>query len=319
MRCLFVGTPEVAVPALDCLFESDHEVVGVLTRLDSRVGRGRKLSSSPVAKRAEELGLPVIKADSLRDPELLSQLEDLQADVAAVVAYGALVPEKALSIFRFGWLNLHFSLLPRWRGAAPVQRSIAAGDTKTGACVFEIEKGLDTGPVYASLEYNLDDEKTTGVVLNDLSRAGGPLIVEVLTSLENGTAIASPQSATGITLAPKITTADCLIDFSLPASKVVRQINSVSPLPGAFTFHADKRLKVAGARLNGSLPEGVASLAPGQVLLTKRSLLVGCGSGAVELLRVAPASKGWMEATAWARGARLSPDTVLDSAVEREN
>lgn len=295
-----MGTPDVALPVLDAVVES-HDVVGVLTRSDARVGRGRKLRPSDVAQRAEQLGLPVVKADRLRDDAVLQQLADLRPDVAVVVAYGALIPQRALDMFPHGWLNLHFSLLPRWRGAAPVQRAIAAGDSETGVSVFQIEAGLDTGDVFAMRSFSLPLGATAGQVLGDLAQRGAGVILEVLSAIEDGSAVAVPQSCEGVTLAPKLAAEDVLVDFSQPREVVLRRVAAVSPAPGARSSWRGSTFKVGPLKLADSGQQ----LEPGELLASKREVLVGCGDGALMLGQVAPAGKSWMDAAAWARGAHL--------------
>ncbi|OKL47693.1 methionyl-tRNA formyltransferase [Boudabousia liubingyangii] len=315
MRVLFVGTPDVAVAPLRALLESEHQVVGVLTRTDARAGRGRKLVSSPVAQVAEEAGLPVIKADSLKQPEVLAQILDLGPQVAIVVAYGALIPLKALEALPMGWLNLHFSALPRWRGAAPVQRAIQAGDEEIGLSVFMLDEGLDTGPLYARRKYPLDPDATTGQVLSELSETGARVILNVLEQIKDGSVMPMRQKEAGMTLAPKLDSSDTGISFEVPAVTVKRRINAVTPAPGAWTLRHQpdsepQRLKLEPVMV---LDEAAPSdLLPGSLVVSKRSVSVVCADNTmVELSRVAPAGKGWMNAADWARGAHLGEQDRL--------
>ncbi|MDO5496227.1 MAG: methionyl-tRNA formyltransferase, partial [bacterium] len=241
MRVLFAGTPAPAIPSLEALAASGHEVVGVLTRPDARKGRGRTLHPSEVAVAARELGLPVFTPRTLRDPEAQDLVRSLGAEAAAVVAYGQLVPRALLDLFP--WVNLHFSLLPRWRGAAPVQRAIAAGDAVTGACAFLLEEGLDTGPVLGRIERSIGPEETSGDVLADLATTGAPVLVDALDALAHGTTSPQPQPEEGVTLAPKVTVEEARVDWAAPTREVVNTIRAFTPAPGAWTLQAD------GARL----------------------------------------------------------------------
>lgn len=311
MRVLFAGTPEVALPSLQALFDSDHEVVGVLTRPDGRVGRGRSLRPSPVAVAAEQAGVPVLKPASLRDPGVRRQLCDLRADAAPVVAYGALVPPGLLTVPAHGWVNLHFSLLPAWRGAAPVQRAIMAGDDVTGATTFRLTEGLDTGPTFGRLTEALRPADTAGDVLGRLSHAGAQLLLATLDALETGTAQPQAQARDGVSHAPKLGVDDAHIDWSRPAYGVDRQIRGCTPEPGAFTRFGDRRVGVLAAELDprdASVPPvgSAGTLRPGELLVSKRDVIVGTGLGALRLLHVRPEGKNAMGAADWARGARAT-------------
>ena len=235
MRLLFAGTPDVAVPSLDALLASDHDVVAVLTRPDARAGRGRSTAPSPVARRAEEAGVEIIKAARLGDPGVTERLGDLAPDCAPVVAYGALVPPTALGVPRLGWVNLHFSLLPAWRGAAPVQHAIAHGDQVTGATVFTLEEGLDTGPVLGVMTEEVRPRDTSGDLLARLATAGAGLLVATLDGLERGDLAAVAQPADGVSYAPKLTPEDARVDWSTPAFAVDRLVRACTPAPGAWT------------------------------------------------------------------------------------
>lgn len=308
MRVLFAGTPEVALPVLHALLDSpEHEVVGVLTRADARKGRGRTLRPSPVAAVAREAGLDVRTPSTLRDPETQDWVRSLDADVAVVVAYGRLVPPELLDVPEHRWLNLHFSLLPRWRGAAPVQRAVIAGDDVTGACVFELEAGLDTGPVLARLEEPIRAKDTSGDLLDRLAQAGGPLVLDVLSRIERGSATAQAQPEEGVTLAPVLATADGEVGWTAPTAVIDRLVRGVTPAPGARTVYGESRF-----RLGPVTPvDGVTDLAPGEIRASKHEVLVGTGDGAVRLGEVAPAGKSWMPADAWARGAHPEPGARL--------
>lgn len=308
MRVLFAGTPEVALPVLQALMDSpEHEVVGVLTRADARQGRGRTLHASPVAAVARAAGLDVRTPATLKDAETQEWVRSLGADVAVVVAYGRLVPPSLLDVPTHGWLNLHFSLLPAWRGAAPVQRAVIAGDDVTGACIFRLEEGLDTGPVYGRLTETIRPTDTSGDLLGRLAEAGAPLVLRVLEAVAVGAVVPEPQDDGAATLAPMLATEDGLVRWSDPAIAVDRRVRGVTPAPGAFTSYEGARLRLGPVTL---VPE-VVDLAPGEVRTRKHEVLVGTGSCAVRLGEVAPAGKKWMPADAWARGAHPAAGTVL--------
>ena len=296
MRVLFAGTPAVAVPSLDALVKAGFNVVAVLTRPDAPVGRKRVLTPSPVAQRAAELGIDVIRAARV-DAEAIAAVSAVQPDVAAIVAYGGLVPPAALGIPRHGWVNLHFSLLPAWRGAAPVQRSVMAGDDVTGAVTFQLEEGLDTGPVFGTLTEAVRLQDTAGDLLERLSRSGAVLLAQTLSAIEAGKASPQPQAG-DVSLAPKLTLEDGHINWSHPALAINRQSRGVTPEPGAWTLLDGQRVKLEPVRLR---PD-IAGLAPGSVALQGKTVVVGTGSHAVELTRVQPAGKKMMAAADWARG-----------------
>ena len=300
MRLLFAGTPATALPALDALLASRHEVVAVLTRPDAPAGRGRRLTPSPVAERADGAGIEVLKASRLRDPELLDTLRRIAPDAAPVVAYGALVPPDALTIPRLGWVNLHFSLLPAWRGAAPVQHALLHGDDVTGATTFLLEEGLDTGPVLGVLTESVRADDTSGALLDRLAHAGAGLLVATLDGLEDGALVAQPQPAEGVSLAPKLTRDDSRVDWTVPAFHVDRQVRACTPAPGAWTTWGDDRVGLGPV----TVVDG-DGLAPGTVRVGRADVLVGCGDGRAVLLgEVRPPGKRPMAADAWARGVR---------------
>jgi methionyl-tRNA formyltransferase len=297
---MFAGTPQPAVPSLEALLHSGHDVVAVLTRPDAPSGRGRKVSRSPVAERADAAGIPVFQPRSPREPEFLAQLADLAVDCAPVVAYGALVPPAALDLPRHGWVNLHFSLLPAWRGAAPVQHAIMAGDEVTGASTFRLEAGLDTGPVFGVVTEPIGPRDTAGDLLGRLAVSGAALLVATLDGIAAGSLVAEPQPTDGISLAPRIETADARVDWSLPAHVVDRRVRGVTPTPGAWTTWRGDRL-----RLGPVEPVATDRLAPGELSAAGADgVLVGTGRGAVRLGQVQPAGKRMLPAADWARGAR---------------
>ncbi|MFJ5219113.1 methionyl-tRNA formyltransferase [Streptomyces sp. NPDC088354] len=302
MRLVFAGTPEVAVPALDALIASGrHEVVAVVTRPDAVAGRGRKLVASPVAQRAEEAGIEVLKPTRPRDEDFLARLREIAPDCCPVVAYGALLPRVALDVPAHGWVNLHFSLLPAWRGAAPVQHAVMAGDEVTGASTFLIEEGLDSGPVYGVVTEDVRPRDTSGDLLTRLAHSGARLLAATMDGIEDGSLVARPQPAEGITTASKITVEDARIDWKAPALRVDRLVRGCTPAPGAWTLFGGERLKIGPVTL---LPEH-DGLAPGELEVTKRAVLVGTGSHAVELGEVRPQGKKPMAAADWARGVRV--------------
>ncbi|MEI6375156.1 MAG: methionyl-tRNA formyltransferase [Actinomycetes bacterium] len=308
MRLLFAGTPKVAVATLDALLESGHEVVAVLTRPDALAGRGRRLVASAVAQRATELGLRLMQPDRPTDPDFLADLAILGVDVAPIVAYGGLIPPAALALPRNGWINLHFSLLPAWRGAAPVQRAIMAGDDITGASTFILEEGLDTGPVLGVVTETIRPTDTSGDVLARLALSGAELMVRTLDAIEEGVAVPSPQPNDGISLAPRITTDEVRIDWTRPALAIDRLVRGATPEPGAWTTLRGQRLGVGPVKL---LVDDT-SLVAGQLAVDRAGIRVGTGSHAVLLGEVKPAGKRWMPASDWARGARLSESEVVE-------
>ncbi|MCL3862815.1 methionyl-tRNA formyltransferase [Actinotalea sp. K2] len=302
MRLLFAGTPEVALPALDALIDSPHEVVAVLTRPDAPAGRGRRLTASPVKERALAAGIEVLSPASARDPELAARIAALEIDCAPVVAYGAMLPPTLLDLPVHGWVNLHFSLLPAWRGAAPVQHAVLAGDEVTGATTFRIEEGLDTGPVFGTLTETVRRRDTAGDLLDRLSRAGAGLLLATLDGLADSSLVAVPQPSDGASHAPRLTTQDGQVRWGHPALAVDRRVRACTPAPGAWTTAPDgARLKLGPVRL---LDDDVPALAPGELLVARTQVLVGTGTDPVALGEVAPAGRRMMPAADWARGAR---------------
>ncbi|MGC4869666.1 methionyl-tRNA formyltransferase [Micromonospora sp. DT53] len=301
MRVIFAGTPAVAVPALAAVAASRHEVVAVVTRPDAPAGRGRGLSRSPVGAWADEHGVEVLTPARPRDPEFLDRLRELAPDCVPVVAYGALVPPAALEIPRYGWINLHFSLLPAWRGAAPVQHAVLHGDELTGASVFQLEEGLDTGPVYGTLTDEIRAADTSGDLLGRLADSGAGLLVAVLDAIADGTARAEPQPADGVSLAPKLTVDDARVRWGDPAFAVDRRIRACTPAPGGWTTFRDERVKLGPVV---PVPDG-PELKPGELLVEKSRVLVGTATVPVRLGEVRAAGKRAMGATDWARGVRV--------------
>ncbi|RPF21605.1 methionyl-tRNA formyltransferase [Myceligenerans xiligouense] len=318
MRLLFAGTPEPAVASLEALIASRHEVVAVLTRADAPAGRGRKLTPSPVRVRAEEAGIPVLTGRP-RGEEFLGTLRELDVDAAPVVAYGHLLRPDVLAVPRLGWVNLHFSVLPAWRGAAPVQHAVIAGDEVTGATTFLLDEGMDTGPVLGTTTEAIRPTDTSGDLLGRLAVSGAELLVRTLDALEDGTLSARPQSADGASVAPKLTTADAEIRWDVPAVAVDRRIRGCTPAPGAWTTlpDGDPGGAGSGARLGlgpvTPVPD-VTDLAPGQVRAEKKRVLAGTATHAVALGEVTPPGRKPMPAPDWARGAgrtRIDAGLVL--------
>jgi methionyl-tRNA formyltransferase len=302
VRIAFAGTPHPAVPTLRALLDSPrHEVVAAVTRPPAPAGRGRRTVASPVASLAAEAGIPVLAPAKAGDPEFLARLADLEVDACAVVAYGALLPKAALAVPKAGWINLHFSLLPAWRGAAPVQHALLHGDEVTGASTFLIEEGLDTGPVYGVVTETIRPDDTAGDLLERLSASGAGLMVATMDGIADGSLVAVPQSPDGVSLAPKITVADARVDWSAPGRHVERLVRACTPNPGAWTTFREERIKLGPLRLKGS-----NELAPGQLEAGRAAVAVGTGSLDVELGLVQPPGKRPMPAADWARGARIA-------------
>ena len=306
MRVVFAGTPEVALPALEAVATSSHELVGVVTRPDAPAGRGRRLLPSPVAQRAEELGVPVLKPEHPRDPDFQAALRALAPDCCPVVAYGALLPQSALDIPPHGWVNLHFSCLPAWRGAAPVQHALWAGDEVTGATTFRIVKAMDAGPTFGVMTERVRPDDTAGDLLARLAEGGAGLLVATLDGIEDGTLEAREQPEDGVSMAPKITVEDAQVAWTEPAAAVDRRIRACTPAPGAWTTYAGERLKLGPVGL-----EPDTTLAPGTLEVRKNAVLVGTGTHAVRLGEVKAFGKKQMPAADWARGTRVESGAVL--------
>ncbi|WP_062466407.1 methionyl-tRNA formyltransferase [Demequina maris] len=311
MRLIFAGTPEIAVPTLAALEGAGHEIVAVLTQPDARGKRGRTLHPSPVKAYALERGLDVWTPEKASAPEVVSRIEELEVDAAAVVAYGQILRPALLAAVRLAWVNLHFSVLPTWRGAAPVQRAIMAGDDVTGASTFVIEKGLDTGPVIGTLTERIRATDTAGDLLERLAQLGAPLMVQSLEALDSGIARPAPQSEDDISYAHKLTREDAYVRWDLAAHVVDRRIRGCTPAPGAWTTLPDGSV----AKLGPVSPRVQrAGTAPGQVRFEEGEVLVGTGTEPVALGWIAPAGKKPMDAAAWWRGARLGESAQLGEA-----
>jgi len=319
VRVLFAGSPEVALPALDALLTGPHEVAGVLTRPDAPAGRGRGMRPSAVGAAAADAGLPVLKPARLSDPEALAALAELAPDCAAVVAYGALLRQSALDAVPRGWVNLHFSLLPRWRGAAPVQHALFAGDATTGVTTFRIVRELDAGPVFASVPTDVGPHETAGELLARLAGTGAEVLGATLDAVASG-AEPTAQPADGITVAPKVTVADAALDWTADAAGVDRRVRGCTPEPGAWTTFRGQRVKLGPVR-PVDVPPGAGGVAAGEpvpgelvVRTAPARVEVGTGRGSVVLSTVQPAGRPATDAAAWARGARLVPGDRFGNA-----
>jgi methionyl-tRNA formyltransferase len=311
MRLVFAGTPQAAVPALDALLKSRHEVAAVLTRPDAPAGRGLHRGPSPVAQRAAEAGVEVLKPARPRDPDFTDRLRQIAPDVVPITAYGALIPQPVLDIPAQGWVNLHFSLLPAWRGAAPVQHAILHGDDITGATTFRLVKELDAGPVFGVVTEPIHPRDTAGDLLGRLAVSGADLLVATLDGIESGQLEARPQPAEGVSLAPKITAGDARVRWDQPAIAVDRQLRACTPGPGAWTMLGEARLKLWPVDPAPQEAPAAGPLAPGEVRILRSAVLVGTGTTPVGLGDVQPPGKRRMGAADWARGLRQDA-TVLD-------
>lgn len=327
MRLVFAGTPDVAVPSLEALSGSSHDVIAVVTRPDAPAGRGRSLVASPVKDRALALGLEVLTPDRPGDPQFQHRLRELAPGACPIVAYGALIPVSTLEIPAHGWINLHFSLLPAWRGAAPVQHAIMAGDEVTGATTFLVEQGLDTGPTYGLMTEAIKPDDTSGELLRRLAEGGAGLLVATLDALEAGELHGVAQPREGVSIAPKISVQDARIRWRSPALAVDRLVRGCTPAPGAWTVFRGARVKIHPVTLatdsasdergdapgpSGASPDARAAepeapeiLVSGEIAATKRAVRVGTASGAVLLGLVQPQGKRAMDAADWARGVRV--------------
>jgi methionyl-tRNA formyltransferase len=302
MRLVFAGTPEPALPSLQRFIDSpNHEVVAVLTRPDAASGRRAKPSPSPVARLALEQGIPVLRPPRPNSDEFIAELTELAPEACAVVAYGALLSDRLLAVPDYGWVNLHFSLLPAWRGAAPVQAAIAAGDTVTGATTFQIEPALDSGPVYGVVTETIRPTDTAGDLLERLSISGAVLLETTVDGIAGGSLTPVPQPADGVTVAPKITVEAARVRWDLPAHVVDRRIRAVTPNPGAWTMIGDLRVKIGPVTVD----DASNNLAPGAIRAGRDGVRVGTGSQPVLLGLIQPPGKRLMNAADWARGARL--------------
>lgn len=305
MRLVFAGTPAVAVTSLDALLKSRHEVVAVITRPDAPAGRGRRMAASAVAQRAEEAGLEVLKPARPRDPDFLTRLRQIAPACCPVTSYGALIPQQALDIPEHGWVNLHFSLLPAWRGAAPVQHAILHGDDVTGATTFRLVPELDAGPVFGMVTERIQPSDTAGDLLDRLAASGAELLVATMDGIESGTLEARPQPPDGVSLAPKISPEDARVRWTDPALAVSRLVRACTPAPGAWTELNGVRIKLWPFAVTAGA--GLATVGPGEVRIMGGQVLVGTGTQPVQLGDVQPDGKRRMPAADWLRGLRLDP------------
>lgn len=312
MRIAFFGTPDVAVPALQALIGAeDVEIVAVITNPDRPRGRSRRLIAPPVKSAALEAGLEVLQPDRPRD--VVDTLQAMHLDAAAVVAYGALMPAEVLAAGGRGMVNLHFSLLPRWRGAAPVQHALRAGDARTGVTTFVLDEGMDTGPILAQHEVAVDPEEGAGTLLDRLAVLGAPILVDSLRALVAGSE-PRPQPTDGVTLAPKISPSDVAIDFTADARRIVNLVRSADPAPGAHTRFRGKRLKIYQARALDptTAAKDIAAAAPGTIVTADPDGVdVRCGDGVVRLEALQPEGKARMDTAAFVNGYRPEPGERL--------
>ena len=302
MRIVFAGTPTPALPSLQRLIDSpQHDVVAVLTRPDAASGRRGKPAPCPVALLALDAGIPVLRPEKPNSPEFVAELAGIAPDCCAVVAYGALLSAEMLRVPAHGWVNLHFSLLPAWRGAAPVQAAIAAGDSVTGATTFRIQPALDSGPVYGVVTETIGARDTAGELLGRLALSGGALLEATLDGIADGSLMPVPQSADGVSVAPKVSVDEARIRWELPAHVIERRIRAMTPSPGAWTMIGDMRIKIGPV----SVEESGDALDPGVIVGERSRVLIGTGSVPVQLGQIQPPGKKAMAAADWARGARL--------------
>ena len=302
MRIVFAGTPTPALPSLQRLIGSPHhDVVAVLTRPDAAAGRRGKPAPSPVAQLALDAGIPVLRPEQPNSPEFIAELTGIAPDCCAVVAYGALLSAQMLAVPPHGWVNLHFSLLPAWRGAAPVQAAIAAGDSVTGATTFKIEPALDSGPVYGIVTETIRAHDTAGELLDRLALSGGELLEATLDGIADGSLTPVPQAADGVSMAPKVSVDEARIRWDLPAHVIDRRIRAMTPNPGAWTMIGDMRIKVGPV----SIEESGDAVESGVIVAERSRVLIGTGSVPVQLGQIQPPGKKPMAASDWARGARL--------------
>jgi methionyl-tRNA formyltransferase len=312
LRILFAGTPAVALPALDTLLASPHDLVGVITRPDAPAGRGRVEVASPVARRARDAGVELLQPTKPSDPAFLQRLRDLAPDCVAIVAYGALVPPDALEIPTYGWVNLHFSLLPAWRGAAPVQHAILHGDAITGATTFVLEAGLDTGPVLGVLTEEIRPRDTAGDLLDRLAIGGAGLLLATLDGIETGDLKAIAQSPDGVSLAPKLTPGDARVDWNAPAMRVDRLVRACTPTPGPWTTFRGRRVKLGRVSPAGADDRSLAPGAIGAEAGHHPLVVAGTSTSPVVIESLQPEGKAMMPAVDWARGARLTSEDRFD-------
>jgi len=304
MRLIFMGTPDFAVPTLKALVQAGHEIVAVYSQPPRPAGRGKKEKKSAVHTAAEDMGLKILTPRSMKADDAFSEFAGLGADLAVVVAYGQILEQRILDAPKYGCVNVHASLLPRWRGAAPIHRAIMAGDDKTGVCIMRMEAGLDTGPVFARAEMPIAADDTTLSLHDKLAAEGAALIGGVLEGLETGTAEAETQATDGVTYAKKIEKAEARIDWSSPAHEIERQVRGLYPFPGAWFEYGGERVKI----LEGKLVEKTGT--PGQVL--DDCFTVACGTHAYQPTRLQKAGKGAVNTADFLRGTPVPAGTLLN-------
>lgn len=314
MRLVFAGTPAAALPSLEAVLASQHQVLAVVTRPAAPAGRGRRETVSPIGQRAAAAGIEVLTPERPRDPDFVRRLVELAPDCCPVVAYGSLVPQSVLDVPVHGWVNLHFSLLPAWRGAAPVQHAVIAGDEVSGATTFRLEAGMDTGPVYGVLTETVRPTDTSGDLLARLADAGAGLLVATLDAIADGSVTPRTQSAQGVSLAPKVQVADARIDWRAAAQRVDRLVRGCTPAPGAWTTWRGERLKLGPVSPREPVSSGAAA-EPGELRVGRRDVEVGTGTVAVRLSTVQPQGRRAMAAADWARGSRLAAGELFGTEV----
>lgn len=295
MQIAVAATPEVALPTLEALLDSEHELVSVITQPDRPAGRGLALKESPVAIWAKDRGITVSKP--VDQAELKLAVTDI--DLVITIGFGVIIKEEILNLPKHGFINLHFSLLPKWRGAAPVQRAIEAGDDKTGVTVFKLDKGMDTGPIYRQKEIDMPSHATSESLLQELAELGAPVVLDAISAIESNEAPLI-QSIDGASRAEKLSKDEGRIDWHLPATKIDRKIRAFYPAPGAWTTFRDEPLKIESAKAR----ESKAGL-PGEIFLDGKDLFVSTSEGSLQILKVKPAGKASMDAISWINGARI--------------
>ena len=303
MRIVFFGSPDFALPSLDALLAAGHAVALVVSQPAKPVGRSAELLDPPVARRAKELGLPVFQPPTLKDDAAVARLADVGADLFVVVAYGKILAQRVLDLPRLGCVNVHGSLLPRWRGASPVQAALLAGDVESGVSIMRMEAGMDTGPVYAVTRSSVAPEEDAGSLSARLAREGAELLVAKLPAIEAATLVPAPQEDSLATLCPKVRREDGQADFSRPAVELVNRLRAFTPWPGLFAFRGGRRVKLLAARAAA----GRAGAAPGEVLAAGEEIVVACGAGALALARLQAEGRRPLDAATFVRGERVAP------------
>jgi len=303
MKVVFFGSPDFALPSLEALLAARHDVALVVSQPAKPVGRSAELLDPPVARRAKELGLPVLQPPTLKDDAAVARLAEVRADLFVVVAYGKILAQRVLDLPRLGCVNVHGSLLPRWRGASPVQAALLSGDAETGVSIMRMEAGMDTGPVFATTRGPIAQDEDAGSLSARLAREGAALLVGTLPAIEAGTLVPAPQDDALATLCPKVTREDGQADFSRPAEELVRRLRAFTPWPGLFAFRGGRRVKLLAARAVGGAP----GAPPGELLSAGEEVVVACGEGALALARLQAEGRRPLDAATFARGERVLP------------